>query len=337
MFSTTFVCCCTTLHRYCDFLLEGASLPLYLWLAARLVLSTLTRLAVSLHSFTCPDTCAHQGLSQLLAPPMSGGTQQAADVDISVSVADDGRSVAIRMVLKSTGSGEPRVSCAPLWLFVAAPPSSSGHAARRPPGHSSGSPQGAWVMVPVDNGDWNKSVACDKSYSPCPAAQCLEALPLEAEPRQAGRSRQWEQGVGGDERGSARWMLSRWQVACPPAPSDSQVLHSEVLGVLGLEAKTSHSPNASSRWQSDSSVFSTTTGGSHEGAVAEIAARCSRGAICRTVSVLVSGECISASGAAAVDGAVLEEYGRGRKAVLALRVKLPLQVRSIVKLSMKWW
>ena len=35
------------------------------------------------------------GTSRVLSPPMSGGTQLAADVDVSVAVANDGRSLAI--------------------------------------------------------------------------------------------------------------------------------------------------------------------------------------------------------------------------------------------------
>lgn len=262
---------------------------------------------------------------------MSGGTQQATDVDVAVSVADDGQSVAIRVVLKGESGGKPRLPCAPLWLFVATLPSSEGHSEGQP-GDSWGSSHGAWVMIPVDDSDWLKAVTRDEAYSPSMAAQSLEALPVGAMARRGGLSWQWSKGCADHDNASAlHWMLSRWIVACPPAPSESEVRHSEVLGVLGLEAKTADSPGMSIR---ESGSQGSACGG--EGAIAEISVGSARGALRRSLSVMVSRAFVSADGASAVDGAVLEG-GLREEVALTLRVHLPLQLlRAFEDICRRW-
>jgi hypothetical protein len=170
------------------------------------------------------------GASWLLSPPMSGGTQLvSSDVDVSVSVASDGCSIALRVVFLRADKGTVRRAFAstPLWLFLAtSPPDGTGGAAAVRQAFL----EGSWIMVGVPG---SKEEACG-SASSVPlsvAARCCAAISVFPA---VGPQQRCEVGEERRVQGGSDWMLSTWNVAFPPEPSPSLIRHSSVLDALGI-------------------------------------------------------------------------------------------------------
>ena len=187
------------------------------------------------------------GASWLLTPPMSGGTQLAGNVDVSVSVASDGCTIALRVLFlrADRSAGLRALASTPLWLFIAtsAPDAPGGDTSARP-----ACLEGSWVMVPVPGSQEEDAGAGGLAYPTAllVAARYCEAVPLS--PAGSGDAlktrQQW--GAAGEEarvHGAGDWMLSTWSIACPPAPSSFTVAHSIVLDALGI-ASTKDAPHS---------------------------------------------------------------------------------------------
>ena len=266
------------------------------------------------------------GASWLLSPPMSGGMQLVSgDADVSVSVASDGCSIALRVVFLRADKGTVRRAFAstPLWLFLAtSPPDGTGGAAAV----RHASLEGSWIMVGVP-GSKEEACGCASSVPLSVAARCCAAISVFPA---VGPQQRCEVGEERRVQGGGDWMLSTWNVAFPPEPSPFLIRHSTLLDALGIASPTNASLSRAPippRAQNGADVISVSGGRrGASGPVGQMA----------QARVQVGGMRIRTHGMVHADGMVLPA-DRCYNSVWKLQLQLPIHIMRNFQASCRRW